>query len=248
MLSHEAVLVESHDVDERHVDALAGRGHAHQLTLVSSGRPHARHHFVAAGQNIFGVHAEIRERRAIHAKELEDTVLGWREAGSFLVLDEVVCQQSAEPVDVSGIEQVIKPSLRGRVVHRGPSVVSGDPTWSPGRRQRNRPVPAGIHRSRHEAEILHVVRDHGRLVGRGDLGDQSIGRSGQVASGGNRLDVAAGDPARAAHLSWGDAATRAREPTGARVMSGQPIATSAGARLWRLVERARDRGVIILGG
>jgi hypothetical protein len=31
-LSHEAVLVEPHDVDELHVDAPADRGHSHQLT------------------------------------------------------------------------------------------------------------------------------------------------------------------------------------------------------------------------
>jgi hypothetical protein len=35
-LGHEAVLVEPHDVDQLHVGAPAGRGHAHQLTLVAA--------------------------------------------------------------------------------------------------------------------------------------------------------------------------------------------------------------------
>jgi hypothetical protein len=59
MLGHEAVLVEPHDVDELHVDALAGRGHADQLTVVSSGRSHARDDLVTAGQNVFGLHPQI---------------------------------------------------------------------------------------------------------------------------------------------------------------------------------------------
>lgn len=54
MFSHEAILLEPHDVDELHVDALAGRGHAHQLTLGRPGGPHTATTFVTAGQNVSG--------------------------------------------------------------------------------------------------------------------------------------------------------------------------------------------------
>jgi hypothetical protein len=108
MLRDKAVLVEPHDVDQLHVDALAGPGDAHQLTLVSSRRPHTRDDLVTAGQNVLGVYPQIGKRRTIHSKELQDTLLGRRETGSLLMLDEAVCEQSAEPVDVSGIEQVIR--------------------------------------------------------------------------------------------------------------------------------------------
>jgi hypothetical protein len=77
LLGHEAVLVEPHDVDQLHVDAPAGRGHPHQLTPVSSGRSHARDDHVTAGQNVFGFRPQIGKRRAVHANELKDSVLGW---------------------------------------------------------------------------------------------------------------------------------------------------------------------------
>jgi hypothetical protein len=77
MLRDKAVLVEPHDVDQLHVDAPAGRGHAHQLTPVSSGRSDARDDHVTAGQNVFGFHPQIGKRRAVHAKELKDSALGW---------------------------------------------------------------------------------------------------------------------------------------------------------------------------
>ena len=77
LLGHEAILVEPHDVDQLHVDAPAGRGHAHRLTPVSSGRSHARDGHVTAGQNLVEFHPQIGKRGAVYAKELEDSALGW---------------------------------------------------------------------------------------------------------------------------------------------------------------------------
>src|SRR5688500_8639223 len=42
VLAHEAVVAEAHDVDELHVDALAGGRDAYELALVGPGRPHPR--------------------------------------------------------------------------------------------------------------------------------------------------------------------------------------------------------------
>ena len=136
-----AVVVEPHDVDQLHVDALAGPGHAHQLTLVSSRRPHTRDDLVTAGQNVLGVHPQIGKRGTIHAKELQDTLLGRRETGSLLVLDEAVCEQSAEPVDVSGIEQVIRRRCVAEWSIVVPFVGSADPTPNTNSTRTDRPAP-----------------------------------------------------------------------------------------------------------
>ncbi len=44
---------------------------------MSSGPSQARDDLVTAGQNVFGFHPQIGKRRAVHTKELKDTVLGW---------------------------------------------------------------------------------------------------------------------------------------------------------------------------
>lgn len=59
VLVRDAVVVEPDDVDELRVDALPGRGHAHELVLVRAG--HARPHddLVAVDQHILGVDPAI---------------------------------------------------------------------------------------------------------------------------------------------------------------------------------------------
>jgi hypothetical protein len=101
---------EPHDVDQLHVDAPAGRGYAHQLTLVSSGRSPARDDLVTAGQNVFGFHPQIGKRRAVHAKQLKDTVLGW------LVVTSRVRSASAAARTASGSGVVVLAAIRSRSV------------------------------------------------------------------------------------------------------------------------------------
>ena len=120
MLSHKAVLVISHDVDELHVDALAGRCHAHQLTLVSSRRPHTQTTLLPLARTSSGPFADWETPRGTCERNSRHLLLvGGRPGVSSRMLDEAVFQQGTEPVDVSGVEQVIKVSLRDEVVHRG---------------------------------------------------------------------------------------------------------------------------------
>jgi hypothetical protein len=107
---HQAVLVEPHDVDQLHVDAPAGRGHAHQLTPVSSGRSHARDDHVTGGQNVFGIHPQIGKRRAVHAKELKDSAL----VGSWWTSRVWAASAAARTPSGSGV--VVLAAIRSRSV------------------------------------------------------------------------------------------------------------------------------------
>jgi steroid delta-isomerase-like uncharacterized protein len=70
----------------------------------------------ASGKSV-DVHMDVGEGGALHAEEVHDA-LPRRRPGQLLVVDEVVGQQSAEPVDVSCVDQVIDASDCRLVVHR----------------------------------------------------------------------------------------------------------------------------------
>ena len=80
-----------------HANALPGRRHAHEVTPVGPGEPHPRDDLVTARDDVFRVHAQIRERGELHAEEGLDPVLRRRQARRFLVLDEVVRESAANP-------------------------------------------------------------------------------------------------------------------------------------------------------
>jgi hypothetical protein len=68
---------------------------------VRSRRPSARDDLVAADEDVLCLHAQIRKCRPVDPEELLDAFLARLEPGQFLVLDEVLCDVLAEPVDIS---------------------------------------------------------------------------------------------------------------------------------------------------
>ena len=117
VLAHETVVAEAEHVDELHVDALSGGRHAHELTPVGPGVPHAGDDLVTVRDDVFHVHAQVRERRELHPEELLDPVFRRREARRLLVLDEIVCQMLSERADISGVDRVVQTPRSSRVIH-----------------------------------------------------------------------------------------------------------------------------------
>ena len=89
------VVAEARNVDQLHIDPLAGRGHAHELTLVCPGEPHSRDDLVTGRHDVFEVHPHVGKRGTAHAKEVHDPGFRGGQAGRLLVLNEVVRQQVA---------------------------------------------------------------------------------------------------------------------------------------------------------
>ena len=110
--------VEPHDVDELHVDARAGRRHTHELTLVGPRGPDPGHGLVPVGNQVLDVHPKVGKRGQQRPEEVEHPLLRGGKAQPTLVLDEVVCDQVAEPGDVSRIDQLVCTPHRRSVVHR----------------------------------------------------------------------------------------------------------------------------------
>src|SRR5918994_5727705 len=118
MLAGKAVVAEPDDVDQLDIDALAGGWHAKELALVSSSRTSARDYLVTAHEDVLRLHSQIGKRGLVHVEELLDPFLCRVESRRLLVLDEVVDEEFAKPVDVTSIDQVVQAPHRGRMVHR----------------------------------------------------------------------------------------------------------------------------------
>ena len=117
VLLHTPTVVEAEYVDELHVDALSGCRHAHERTLVGPRVPHSRDRFVTVRDDVFHPQAQVRERCELHPEEILDPRFRRRKARCLLVLDEVVSQMVGEPVDISGVDQVVQASRRSCVIH-----------------------------------------------------------------------------------------------------------------------------------
>lgn len=94
------IVTKAHDVDCLHVDALAGRGDAHELALMGTGAPDPRDDLVAAGKNVLRLHPQVGEGGNIHPEEGQDPLLRRLDSGRLLVLDEVVGHHLTEPINI----------------------------------------------------------------------------------------------------------------------------------------------------
>src|SRR5262245_6751194 len=120
MLVSQAIGTEPDDVDQPDTDALTRGGHTHELTLVSSRRTNARDDFVTAYKDVLRLHPQIGKRCRVHAEELLDPVLRRHEPRSLLVLDEIVGEEIAKPIDIPCTDQLIDALHRRRMIHRSP--------------------------------------------------------------------------------------------------------------------------------
>ena len=75
---------------------------------------------VAGHRHVLDVHPQVRERRAEHLEELDHAVLVLGKACCLLVLDHVVVEHRAEPVEVTGVEVVVRLPHERLVVHDMP--------------------------------------------------------------------------------------------------------------------------------
>jgi len=107
--------------DDLHVDALASGRHAHEVTLVRPGDPRPGGNLVAACHQVLHVHVHVGEGCLLHPEEGRGARLRRGQPRRLLVLDEVVRELVAEPVDVSGVDPVIEPLRPSCVVHRSSS-------------------------------------------------------------------------------------------------------------------------------
>ena len=72
---------------------------------------------MTAHQDVLHLHAQIGKRRPVHVEELLDPFLARIEPRHFLVLDEVLREELAKPVDISSVDQVVQAPHRDRMIH-----------------------------------------------------------------------------------------------------------------------------------
>lgn len=91
--------------------------HAHELALVRSCATNARNDLVTADEDVLRVHPKVGKRRPVHVEKLLDAFFGRFEPWRLLVLDEVLRDELAKPVDISGAKQLVHAPHRGRMSH-----------------------------------------------------------------------------------------------------------------------------------
>src|SRR5450631_3166523 len=60
----------------------------------------------------------VGERCSLHPEEVFDPRLRGRKTRRLFVFDEIVCQEAAEPVDISGVQKVVEASRGSHMVLR----------------------------------------------------------------------------------------------------------------------------------
>lgn len=118
MLVHETVATEAKDVYELHVDALSSCRHAHEFTRLGSRLTHSHNDLGTACDDVLSVYLHVGERCSLHPEEVFDPRLRGCWTRRLFVLDEIVSQVAAEPLDISSVQKVVKASRRSRLVHR----------------------------------------------------------------------------------------------------------------------------------
>jgi hypothetical protein len=110
-------MAKASDVNEIHGDWVARRRYAHEITLVRPAYPQTGNSLIAARKGVLKVHSHIWKRGQHYPEILDDAVLCRRETRYFVVLDEVIGKLPAETVNVTGVDKVVKPLDRIRVIH-----------------------------------------------------------------------------------------------------------------------------------
>ena len=73
-----------------------------------SGHAHPRHGLIAAGNYVFDVQPQVWKSADQHLEVLEHAGLRRRQPRQFLVLDEIIGEQSSETVEVTGVDGIVK--------------------------------------------------------------------------------------------------------------------------------------------